>query len=480
MPRDDFGSDRRRQEALQLVAQYEEMQRSDAHTFFELDTLEHIIEYYEDHFEFDKALDVIDLAANQHPYSATVLIKKAQLLIDRKDFEAALLLLEKAQLFAPNELDIILLQAEVYTYLNAYNEAIALLNTALERYTDTDNKIDLLLTIADIYEISGNENKAYLYYKKVLRINPSNEQALSNIDYLVELGKRYNDSIKLHKQIIDQDPYCFLAWYNLGNAYFALEQYEKAIEAYEFVTAINEKYDLAYRNIGESYFKLDNFERSRQFYLEALEHTSEPDDELHYNLALCHFKLKQYLQTINELKHALEISPDNAEAWFLRGDCYKQLNCNEIAFECYNHALSLDPEKHEYLADIATLHFEESNYDTAITFYQFAIQKAPNLSKYWTDLAFIYAHIQQFDQAESINKIAIEKFGNNAYTLVIAAVCYWQNKQRYDAIAAIVRAVQLDKQAYLNAVALIPEIAYNKELFVTMQALGIPTANTDE
>lgn len=36
-------------------------------------------------------------------------------------------------------------------------------------------------------------------------------------------------------------PIATWAWYNLGNAYFALEKYDQAIEAYEFVTAINEK-----------------------------------------------------------------------------------------------------------------------------------------------------------------------------------------------------------------------------------------------
>lgn len=477
MPREEFGSERRRQqEALQLVAQYEEMQRNDTTTFFDLDVLEHIIEYYEDHFEFDKALEVIDLAAEQHPFSATVLIKKAQLLIDRKDYETALLLLDKAQLFAPNEIEIILLQAEVYTHLNSYDDAIALLNTALAQHADTDNKVDLLLTIADIYEISGKEKRAYSYYKKVLKLKPNNEQALSNIDYLVENCGLFEDSISLHKHIIDQDPYCFLAWYNLGNAYFGLQQYAKAIDAYEFVTAINEKYDLAYRNIGEAYFNLNDFERSRHYYIEALVYAAEPDDEIHYNIALSHFKLNQYTRALAELKHALEINPENAEAWFLRGNCWANLQYKETAFDCYNRALSIDPDKHEYLTHIASLHAQEGNFDTAITFYQFALEKAPDQWQYWANLSFVYAQIEQFDEAEALNNAAINKFGENAQTLIISSVCHWHKGQRYDAMAALIRATQQNKDAYLNAIALLPTIGHNKELQLMMQALGVQIA----
>ena len=468
MPKEDFGNDHRRQEALQLVAQYEEMQRSHTPAFFDLDSLEHIIEYYENHFEFDKALEVIDIAATQHPFSATVLCKKAQLLIDRKDFDEALELVNKARLLAPSELDIVLLQAELFTYLNCYDEAISALHIALDQYTDPESRLDLLLTIADIYEISEDEDNAYRYYKKVLKIKPNNEQALSNIDYLVENGKRYADSIKLHNRIIDRDPYCYLAWYNLGNAYFALEKYDQAIEAYEFVTAINEKYDLAYRNLGECYAKLHQYERSLQLYMEALLHAPEPDDELHYQLAYCHLQLKQYNRALKELECAIDINPNNHEVWFLRGKCWQCIGYSETALDCYNRALSLDPSNHSYLSDIANLHFELGNADTALVFYQYALEKEPNILSHYENLAYVLAHNQQYAEAQIVLQTALHRFDNQADLLAIEAVCQWANGQCSEALLTLTQAMQLSPNAYQAALTLLPAMGNSNEVWTVI------------
>ena len=45
--------------------------------------------------------------------------------------------------------------------------------------------------------------------------------------------------VNLHQSIIDRDPYSHRAWYNLGKAYFGMGLYEKAVEAYGFVLAID-------------------------------------------------------------------------------------------------------------------------------------------------------------------------------------------------------------------------------------------------
>ena len=61
----------------------------------------------------------------------------------------------------------------------------------------------------------------------------------------------------LHQKIIDQQPYSELAWFNLGSAYQGLKLYEKAIDAYQYAVAIDEKFDYAYRNMGDAYIRLE-------------------------------------------------------------------------------------------------------------------------------------------------------------------------------------------------------------------------------
>lgn len=59
--------------------------------------------------------------------------------------------------------------------------------------------------------------------------------------YCVELAGKQDESVELHKAILDENPYSYLAWHNLGNAYYDMGYFEKSIEAYEFVVTINEQ-----------------------------------------------------------------------------------------------------------------------------------------------------------------------------------------------------------------------------------------------
>jgi tetratricopeptide (TPR) repeat protein len=59
--------------------------------------------------------------------------------------------------------------------------------------------------------------------------------------------------------IIDDFPYNELAWFNLASAYQGIKLYEKCIDAYKFVVAINEKFDYAYRNMADAFIRLRKF-----------------------------------------------------------------------------------------------------------------------------------------------------------------------------------------------------------------------------
>ena len=89
MPREDLGDKMRRQEALQLVEQFEDMLKNNTCCFFGHESYEYIIEFYEDHFEFEKALEVTDYAIEQYPYSSVFLTKKSQFLFECKKCEEA-------------------------------------------------------------------------------------------------------------------------------------------------------------------------------------------------------------------------------------------------------------------------------------------------------------------------------------------------------------------------------------------------------
>ena len=80
---------------------------------------------------------------------------------------------------------------------------------------------------------------------------------------------------------------------NLGNAYFAQERYDEAIEQYK--AAIDIDFDNAqlYYNLGVAYSKKELYNDGESALLNAVE--IEPDNgPAHKVLAICYYYLKEY------------------------------------------------------------------------------------------------------------------------------------------------------------------------------------------
>ncbi len=218
------------------VKRFEESLDNQQPVFFDVLTFEYVVNYYESGEQWKKALQVLDYAINQHPYSALFLVKKAGLFIYYRKYKQALDLLDHAETMDPGDITIQILRSDVYLEKNQHYRSERILLEAIEKCDDQLDREDLLLELADVYEDWDRYDMVFDTLKKVLELNRENEEALSRMWYCVELAGKQEESIILHKKIIDEKPYSYLAWHNLGNAYYDLGMLEKAIESYELVT----------------------------------------------------------------------------------------------------------------------------------------------------------------------------------------------------------------------------------------------------
>ena len=77
-----------------LVEQYEEALANNRQPIIAEETVEQIVEYYENYGHYDKALQIINTALDHFPYSGQILWKKAQVLYDLKICDEAMECLE--------------------------------------------------------------------------------------------------------------------------------------------------------------------------------------------------------------------------------------------------------------------------------------------------------------------------------------------------------------------------------------------------
>ena len=127
--------------------------------------------------------------------------------------------------------------------------------------------------------------------KSCLEIDNENEEALNRIWFSVELTESYEESIDFHQKLIDSNPYNDLAWNNLGHAYKGLKLHEKAIEAFEYVMAIDETYEPAYIDCADIYFHQKEYKKAIELYAEVLDITSFQKD-IYYSIGKCYDALE--------------------------------------------------------------------------------------------------------------------------------------------------------------------------------------------
>ena len=193
------------------------------------------------------------------------------------------------------------------------------------------------------------------------------------------------------------------AYNNRGNAYYRLNQYEKAIEDFNMAIEFNPKYAKAYRNRGNVHFKLNQYEKAIEDYKKAM--GLNPNlAEAYNNRGLAYHKLNQYEEAIKDYKKAIELDPRGANAYYNRGNAYRGLNQYEEAIKDYKKAIELDPRDANAYYNRGNAYRDLNKHEEAIEDYNKAIELSPNLAQPYANRG-----ITRLQTNEDLDK-AIEDF----------------------------------------------------------------------
>jgi len=108
---------------------------------------------------------------------------------------------------------------------------------------------DTIFNQALIKQEEKNIKSAFELYKKVLEINPSHLEALSNIGNILHSIKNYKDAINCFKKVNEKDPTNQYALNKLGLIYFDLGFNLKALEYFYKLKEINSNYPFLRYNL---------------------------------------------------------------------------------------------------------------------------------------------------------------------------------------------------------------------------------------
>lgn len=396
----------------ELLDSYEKLKMGKGGSFLSEESFERIIDHFDDQGALHKAIEAANLGISQYPYASSLLIAKAGLLIASRQYKKALSLLDKAEILDRNDIDIYILRTDAYLALDLQEKAVALLEEAIKRFED-DDRIDLLFELADVYDDYEMFEKIFDCLKLILEYDPNNEEALYKICFWTDFTGRNEESIKLHLKIIEEHPYNELAWFNLAAAYQGLRLFEKAIDAYQYAIAINEKFDYAYRNMADAMMRLHRYKEAIET-LEKVIELSRPEDLIYQAIGYCYEKIKNYAQARFYYRKASHLNPDEPKLYEKIAITYVHESKVQLAIRYVDMALKIKRLDPDFNFLMGTCLSKQEKFKEATHYFLIVVQSKPRNIKGWEALIRTLFVSHQFAEAEQQISLARNKAGEKA------------------------------------------------------------------
>lgn len=424
-----------------LLRRYEDVKNGEASGIMDEDDFERVIEYYFQNSNEEQALLACEIARTYYPFSTTVLLLKAEILVQGQKYGQAMHVLDELDESDTENLDAALLRSDILISQFKYDQAAVFLEERSERFSGKD-KIEILLELTDVYDECEEFDAVFDTLVRVLKIDPRSEEGLQKICFWADFTKRLDDSIVLHTAITEEDPYNALAWFNMGAAYQGLKMYEKAIDSYEFCVAIDEKFEFAYRNMADAYMRLKWYEKAIEV-LETHMELAKPEDVIFEAIGYCWEKKKNFQRARFFYRKASQLSPQDDSIFFKIGETYAREKQWEKAVKAYSVALHLDKENASYCMAIGNCLMEMEAESEALVCYLNAVKLKPNNKTTWVALIKGLYTAGYNEEALTQIEIARENCGDKAdFRYYQAAVLFEMGKTK-EALLQFERALKL-------------------------------------
>ncbi len=412
----------------ELILRYHNLKQGRANAYIEEDDFERIIEHFDEQDEIAEAIQAAEMALDQYPFSALLMIKKADLLLATRKYKEALDLLDTASLYDHKEMNLFILKTDAYLALDMPKQAIVLLQEALHLFEGVERS-ELLFELADVYDDHEAFDKVFDCLQLVLEDDPMNEEALYKICFWTDFTGRNEESISLHKRIIDEQPYNALAWFNLAAAYQGLKLHEKAIDAYQFAIVIDEKFDYAYRNMGDAYLRIRKYKEA----IEALEKVlelSRPEDVIYEAIGHCYHRMKNYAQARFHYKKAVHLNSDDSRLYQKIAATYMQEGQWQQAIKQLENALRIHKHINEYYILLGECFMHLNQFKEAAVYFGTVVKNKPKQIAGWESLIKCLVANEQFSLALEQTELAyISTAGKVVFIFYRSAILYMMKKQ---------------------------------------------------
>lgn len=352
------------------LEKFESMLKTNSVLFFDSEEFEEIVHHYLENGKIALAKKATKLGLEQHPSSTNLKLFRIEMYIFENQLDIADELLDELYQLEQSNEEIYIQKANIFSRRDKHKEAILLLEQALEI---TDDEADVLSLLGMEYLFLEDYAHAKHYFMKCLEIDEEDYSALYNVIYCFEYLDEHEAAIDYLNGFLDKNPYCEVAWHQVGKQYYELKDYKKALAAYDFAIISDDRFIGAYLEKGR-----------------VLE------------------KLKRYTEAIDSYSITLGLDDPTSYALLRMGKCYEKLGNAEMAIQFYTKCVAEDSLLDKGWIAITDFYIKNKQFQKALYYIEKAISIDGENVHYWKRYAKINNKLSLFEEAEVGFRKALE------------------------------------------------------------------------
>ena len=232
-----------------------------------------IIETLQMNHENKKAAEAAEAAVKKYPQNRELMMQRASLLGQEGHRDEAVAQLEKMLTGSPDDREVYLAIAQIYSQAKLYPKAEEVIHKALALSHGPDDQEYARFLLGSVYEREKKYDLAEEQFRKVLTVDPLNDAAANYLGYmLADRGVRLDESVKYIKDALKIEPNNGAYLDSLGWAYHKMNRndmaqapLEKAVKLIPNDPTIREHLGYVYLALGEKAKALQEWERALKF-----------------------------------------------------------------------------------------------------------------------------------------------------------------------------------------------------------------------
>ena len=208
--------------------------------------------------------------------------------------------------------------------------------------------------------------------QNILKEDPSNFQARRELSVLLADNGFNEEALKNLEYLVEYFPEDADLYYNLGILYEKTKSPKKAEKSYKKAISIYPHEDFYY-NLGEVLVTLEKWDEAAEAFKEVIKRDSK-DGNSYFNLGLCYLHNENIKLATDNLQKAVEINPKDLYAQFYLGNIYMQNGLTNFAEDCFKKVLEISPDYSWAYYNLASIAYGNGNNEQAKRYLRKTIQ----------------------------------------------------------------------------------------------------------